>query len=157
MTSLWRSASQEGNTVPISVSDHFGDGDDSQSQPNNPKKASLKWTFCFRCGQVFLHSGLVIGFLLLATWAWNVMCAPDVFVWYFAFTMLNVGQLLYIMYQVNSVPNQNTFVNRRFQFLAPTHRDFINYSPKKRAFALCAEKSMKNPKMPDSCPGNLPH
>ena len=53
-----------------------------------------------RYGQVGLHSGLCIGFLILATWAWNIVCAPDVFVWYFAFTILNAGQLLYILYQV---------------------------------------------------------
>lgn len=57
----------------------------------------------YRYGQVCLHSGLVIGFLLLATWAWNVVCAPDVFVWFFAFTMLNVGQLLYILYQMRPI------------------------------------------------------
>ena len=40
---------------------------------------------------------------MLATWAWNVVCAPDVFVWYFAFTMLNFGQLLYILYQMRPI------------------------------------------------------
>ena len=53
-----------------------------------------------RFGQVCLHSGLCIGFLLFATWAWNIVCAPDVFVWYFAFLVFNAGQLLYILYQV---------------------------------------------------------
>ena len=53
-----------------------------------------------RYGQLCLHSGLCIGFLIFATWAWNIVCAPDVFVWYFAFLILNAGQLLYILYQV---------------------------------------------------------
>ena len=53
-----------------------------------------------RYGQVLLHSGLCIGFLIFATWAWNIVCAPDVFVWYFAFLVFNAGQLLYILYQV---------------------------------------------------------
>ena len=53
-----------------------------------------------RYGQVFLHSGLCIGFLMFATWAWNIVCAPDVFVWYFSFLVFNAGQLLYILYQV---------------------------------------------------------
>jgi len=56
-----------------------------------------------RFGQVWLHSGLCIGFLIFATWAWNIVCAPEVFVWYFAFTVLNVGQLLYILYQVMDI------------------------------------------------------
>ena len=54
-----------------------------------------------RYGQVCLHSGLCIGFLIFATWAWNIVCAPDVFVWYFAFLIFNAGQLLYILYQVS--------------------------------------------------------
>lgn len=54
-------------------------------------------------GQVALHCGLVVGFLVLSTWAWNVICAPDVFAWYFAFTVLNVGQLLYILYKMRPI------------------------------------------------------
>ena len=53
-----------------------------------------------RYGQVCLHSGLCVGFLVFATWAWNIVCRPDVFVWYFAFVVFNAGQLLYILYQV---------------------------------------------------------
>ena len=53
-----------------------------------------------RYGQVFLHSGLCIGFLIFATWAWNIVCEHVVFIWYFAFLVFNAGQLLYILYQV---------------------------------------------------------
>lgn len=48
-------------------------------------------------------SGLVVGFLILSTWAWNILCAPDVFAWYFTFMLLNVGQLLYILYQMRPI------------------------------------------------------
>ena len=54
-------------------------------------------------GQVALHCGLVVGFLVLSTWAWNIICAPDVFAWYLAFTSLNIGQLLYILYTMRPI------------------------------------------------------
>lgn len=53
--------------------------------------------------QVFLHFGLIIGYLLFSTWAWNVICAPGVFAWYFAFMIINMGQLLYILYQLRPI------------------------------------------------------
>jgi hypothetical protein len=56
-----------------------------------------------RYGQLSLHGGLVLGFLVLSTWAWNVICAPDVFAWYIGFTILNVAQLLYILYQMRPI------------------------------------------------------
>jgi len=54
-------------------------------------------------GQISLHTGLMIGFLILSTWAWNVICAPEVFAWYFGYTALNMGQLLYILYQMRPI------------------------------------------------------
>ena len=56
-----------------------------------------------RYGQLSLHSGLMVGFLILSTWAWNVICAPEVFAWYFGFTILNVGQLLYLLYRMRPI------------------------------------------------------
>jgi len=56
-----------------------------------------------RYGQVFLHSGLCIGFLIFATWAWNIVCEHVVFIWYFAFLVFNAGQLLYILYQMRPI------------------------------------------------------
>ena len=53
--------------------------------------------------QVVLHTGLIIGYLLLSTWAWNVICAPTVFAWYFTFMLLNMGQLMYILYQLRPI------------------------------------------------------
>jgi len=54
-------------------------------------------------GHVALHCGLVVGFLILSIWAWNIVCAPDVFAWYLAFTALNIGQLLYILYTMRPI------------------------------------------------------
>ena len=54
-------------------------------------------------GQAALHCGLIVGFLVLSTWAWNAICAPDVFAWYFAFTVINIGQLLYLLYKMRPI------------------------------------------------------
>ncbi|XP_066984434.1 popeye domain-containing protein 3-like isoform X3 [Macrobrachium rosenbergii] len=54
-------------------------------------------------GLLFMHSILILGFLLYSTWAWNIICAPDVFSWNFTFMLLNMGQTLYIIYQMRPV------------------------------------------------------
>ena len=59
--------------------------------------------FIFHFFSCSLHTGLMIGFLILSTWAWNVICAPEVFAWYFGYTALNMGQLLYILYQMRPI------------------------------------------------------
>lgn len=43
------------------------------------------------------------GFMLLSGWAWHVICAPDIFSWNFGFLLLNIGQLVYIVYQMRPV------------------------------------------------------
>jgi hypothetical protein len=53
--------------------------------------------------QVFMHSGLMLGYLIISTWAYNVICAPDIFSWYFSFVLLNSGQLLYIVYHLRPI------------------------------------------------------
>ena len=45
----------------------------------------------------------LIGFMLLSGWAWHVICAPDIFSWNFSFLVLNIGQLVYIVYQMRPV------------------------------------------------------
>ncbi|PSN32421.1 hypothetical protein C0J52_27292 [Blattella germanica] len=50
-------------------------------------------------GVLFMHSALIFGFMLFSFWAWNVICAPDIFSWNFSFMLLNMGQLVYIIYQ----------------------------------------------------------
>lgn len=54
-------------------------------------------------GQIWMHTGLILGYLIFSAWAWNVICAPDVFAWYFVFMILNIGQLLYILYQLRPI------------------------------------------------------
>ncbi|XP_077255311.1 popeye domain-containing protein 3 isoform X2 [Temnothorax americanus] len=54
-------------------------------------------------GILFMHSVLIIGFMLLSGWAWHVICAPDVFSWNFSFLMLNIGHLVYIVYQMRPI------------------------------------------------------
>ncbi|XP_043596683.1 popeye domain-containing protein 3-like isoform X3 [Bombus pyrosoma] len=44
-----------------------------------------------------------LGFMLLSGWAWHVICAPDIFSWNFSFLVLNIGQLVYIVYQMRPV------------------------------------------------------
>ncbi|XP_033228448.1 popeye domain-containing protein 3 [Belonocnema kinseyi] len=54
-------------------------------------------------GILFMHSVLIIGFMLLSGWAWHVICAPDIFSWNFGFLVLNIAQLVYIVYQMRPV------------------------------------------------------
>lgn len=56
-----------------------------------------------RVGLVVMHSVLVLGFMLFSGWAWNVVCAPDVFSWNLAFMFLNLLQLFYIIYLMRPV------------------------------------------------------
>lgn len=42
---------------------------------------------------------MVLGFIILITWAWKVVCAPDVFTWNLCFLFINVLQLIYLIYQ----------------------------------------------------------
>lgn len=41
--------------------------------------------------------------MLFSGWAWNVVCAPDVFTWNLAFMFLNLLQLFYIIYLMRPV------------------------------------------------------
>ncbi|KAK2581252.1 hypothetical protein KPH14_008042 [Odynerus spinipes] len=54
-------------------------------------------------GILFMHSVLIVGFMLLSGWAWHVICAPDIFSWNFSFLLLNIAQLVYIVYQMRPV------------------------------------------------------
>ncbi|GAB1864262.1 Popeye domain-containing protein 3 [Camponotus japonicus] len=54
-------------------------------------------------GILFMHSVLILGFMLLSGWAWHVICAPDIFSWNFSFLLLNIGQLVYIVYQMRPI------------------------------------------------------
>jgi hypothetical protein len=41
--------------------------------------------------------------MLFAAWAWNIICAPDVFTWNFAFMLMNMAQVFHILYQLRPV------------------------------------------------------
>uniref|UniRef100_T1IVJ8 POPDC1-3 domain-containing protein n=1 Tax=Strigamia maritima TaxID=126957 RepID=T1IVJ8_STRMM len=55
------------------------------------------------CGLIVLHGILVLGFLLISTWAWNIVCSPDVFSWNFSFVLINMGQVFHILYGMRPV------------------------------------------------------
>ncbi|XP_076373990.1 popeye domain-containing protein 3-like isoform X2 [Tachypleus tridentatus] len=56
-----------------------------------------------RRGILFMHLLLIFGFLMFSTWAWNIICAPDIFSWNFFFMLLNMGHMLYILYTMRQV------------------------------------------------------
>ncbi|KAG8278604.1 cAMP binding [Homalodisca vitripennis] len=56
-----------------------------------------------RIGIVFMHSLLIIGYFTFSVWAWSIVCAPDVFIWNLCFTLLNLFQLIYVLYQMRPV------------------------------------------------------
>lgn len=41
--------------------------------------------------------------MLVTTWAWRVMCAPDIFTWNLCFLCINTFQLIYIIYQMRPI------------------------------------------------------
>nr|CAH7748583.1 unnamed protein product [Callosobruchus chinensis] len=58
---------------------------------------------CSKRGVLFMHSWLILGLMLFSTWAWNIICAPDVFTWNFAFMLMNMAQVFHILYQLRPV------------------------------------------------------
>ncbi|KAF0300701.1 Blood vessel epicardial substance [Amphibalanus amphitrite] len=54
-------------------------------------------------GLLALHAVLILGFFLYSMWGWNVICAPGIFTWNFLFVLLNMGQVLHIIYQMRPV------------------------------------------------------
>ncbi|KAG5868747.1 hypothetical protein JTB14_013756 [Gonioctena quinquepunctata] len=58
---------------------------------------------CSKRGVLFMHCWLIFGLLLFSTWAWNIICAPDVFTWNFAFMLMNMAQVFHILYQLRPV------------------------------------------------------
>lgn len=50
-----------------------------------------------------MRSNDVSGLILFSAWAWNVICAPDVFTWNFAFMLMNMAQVFHILYQLRPV------------------------------------------------------
>ncbi|XP_060517684.1 popeye domain-containing protein 3-like [Cylas formicarius] len=58
---------------------------------------------CSKKGVLFMHCWLILGLMLFSTWAWNIICAPDVFTWNFAFMLMNMAQVFHILYQLRPV------------------------------------------------------
>ncbi|CAN8018909.1 unnamed protein product [Ixodes persulcatus] len=95
----------------ISIPGLFGDTTcDVWKQPQHVLFQLANTCFCIsylapngRYGNLFLHSLLILGFLLNSTWAWNVICAPDMFSWSFSFMILNMGQTLLLLYTMRQV------------------------------------------------------
>ena len=76
-----------------------------------------------------LNSMYTSGGLMYSTWAWNMMCAPDIFSWTFGFTFLNICQVLYDIYRIRPVrldPEVETVFTLLFQPLGVyKHESFI--------------------------------
>jgi hypothetical protein len=53
--------------------------------------------------RIIIITDSIKGGLLYSTWAWNMMCAPDIFSWTFGFVFLNFCQLLYDLYRIRPV------------------------------------------------------
>lgn len=107
---------------------------------------TLQCTFCARVciciyQRLYVYIGYTIaplkrcfcvpGFLLYSTWAWNIICAPDVFSWNFTFMLLNMGQTLYIIYQMRPVK-----VNRELEAMYEALFQPLNVSLSKLFLAL---------------------
>ncbi|RZC39702.1 Popeye domain containing protein [Asbolus verrucosus] len=58
---------------------------------------------CSKKGVLFMHCWLILGLMLFSAWAWNIICAPDVFTWNFAFMLMNMAQVFHILYQLRPV------------------------------------------------------
>ncbi|KAG7299419.1 hypothetical protein JYU34_016372, partial [Plutella xylostella] len=54
-------------------------------------------------GQLWMHTILIFAFMLYSIWSWHVICAPDAFSWNFAFVFLNLGQVVYLVYEMRPV------------------------------------------------------
>jgi len=54
-------------------------------------------------GMLVMHAILMTGYLLYSTWAWNIICAPDIFSWTFAFTLLNMSHMVHSLYRLRPV------------------------------------------------------
>eukprot|EP00095_Tigriopus_kingsejongensis_P009715 snap_masked-scaffold115_size343722-processed-gene-2.15 protein:Tk09715 transcript:snap_masked-scaffold115_size343722-processed-gene-2.15-mRNA-1 annotation:"hypothetical protein TcasGA2_TC013794" len=54
-------------------------------------------------GLALLHLFLGLGYLTLSTWTWNSMCSTNIFVYYFAFTIINTWQFFSLLYRFRPV------------------------------------------------------
>ncbi|XP_003738187.1 popeye domain-containing protein 3 [Galendromus occidentalis] len=54
-------------------------------------------------GGLFLHTLLMVAFLITTAWAWNVLCAPDLFFYSFAAMIINMAQTIYLLFTLRQV------------------------------------------------------
>ncbi|XP_011670673.1 popeye domain-containing protein 3 [Strongylocentrotus purpuratus] len=71
------------------------------------------------------HTLLVVGFVIMAAWAWQYICAHDIFGWCLVFAVLNLCHTIYLswtMRPVNLTPEQRELYNKVFKsFKVPRH------------------------------------
>ncbi|XP_022654735.1 popeye domain-containing protein 3-like isoform X2 [Varroa jacobsoni] len=54
-------------------------------------------------GVLFLHTLLMVACLFTTAWAWNVLCAPDLFTYSFVAMIINMGQTIYLLFTLRQV------------------------------------------------------
>jgi hypothetical protein len=54
-------------------------------------------------GTLCFHGVLVLSFLLMSSWSWVIVCAPDVFSWNFIFLIVNFIQTILVLYRLRPV------------------------------------------------------
>nr|XP_024217137.1 popeye domain-containing protein 3-like isoform X3 [Halyomorpha halys] len=54
-------------------------------------------------GILFMHAALVLGFFIFSAWAWIIVCAPDIFFWNSCYTIINLFQLIFLLYRMRPV------------------------------------------------------
>ena len=71
------------------------------------------------------HTMLVMGYVLMAAWAWVYICAKDIFGWCIVYAVLNSCHALYLawtMRPVNLSREQHDLYNKMFKsFKVPRH------------------------------------
>lgn len=70
--------------------------------------------------------------MIYSTWAWNVICAPDVFTWNFAFMLLNMAQVFHVLYQLRPVkfdPELEEVYHNLFEPFKVGNLDFYKKNP----------------------------
>lgn len=65
----------------------------------------MVYSIDYKVGTYFTYQSLIplTAFMLYSIWAWHVICAPDAFSWNFCFVFLNLGQVVYLVYQMRPV------------------------------------------------------
>lgn len=76
---------------------------------------------CGKYGMLFLHSFLIIAFILLCVWSWSVACSNEIFAWNVACVIVNVGKVLYLLYSMRQVRFAKEFEDIYRMLFEPLH------------------------------------